>query len=293
MIKRKSPLRKSKKLSGSLFLPLLITLMLGLFTTQCKKDDYDGEITGVCPLVIQTDPIDKAVDVALDKIVTATFNEDMCPSTINTTSFILMEGANPISGDVAPVSDKTDTYSFTPESPLKPSTLYTATMKRGVRDPMGNALQKDYIWSFTTIGQHTVALSSSPEEGGTTTGEGLYDSNASVTIEAVAADGYNFTNWTEGDDIFSSNPDTTFVITKNLDLVANFTTIKYTVALSSNPEEGGTTTGEGLYDSGDEVTVEAEAATGYTFTNWRPPKPQPVTIIFFLLFFIIVYVYMQ
>ncbi|MFA5656229.1 MAG: ice-binding family protein, partial [Dysgonamonadaceae bacterium] len=149
-----------------------------------------------------------------------------------------------------------------------PSSLYTATMKRGVRDPMRNALQEDYVWSFTTIGRHTVALSSNPEDGGTTTGEGTYDADASVTIEAVAAEGYTFTNWTEGTDIVSTDAEYTFTITESRTLVANFTINKYTVALSSNPPLGGTTTGEGTYDSGDEVTVKAVPATGYTFKNW-------------------------
>ncbi|MFA6360793.1 MAG: Ig-like domain-containing protein, partial [Dysgonamonadaceae bacterium] len=268
LIKGKNPLRKNKWLSGYLIMPLLITLLLSVFMTQCKEDDYEGEVTGVCPLVILTDPADGAVKVPLNKMITATFNEEMDPTTINATSFILMEGANSISGTVTPVSGNKAAFNFTPSSPLKPSTLYTATMKKGVRDPMRNALQEDYVWSFTTIGQHTVALSSNPEDGGTTTGEGLYETDASVTIEAVAAEGYTFTNWTEGEDIFTSKADTTFNITENRTLVANFTINKYTVTLSSNPEEGGTTTGAGTYDLGAEVTVEAVAAEGYTFTNW-------------------------
>ncbi|MDD3357216.1 MAG: Ig-like domain-containing protein, partial [Dysgonamonadaceae bacterium] len=268
LIKGKNPLRKNKWLSGYLIMPLLITLLLSVFMTQCKEDDFEGEITGVCPLVILTDPADGAVKVPLNKMITATFNEEMDPTTINATSFILMEGANSISGTVTPVSGNKAAFNFTPSSPLKPSTLYTATMKKGVRDPMRNALQEDYVWSFTTIGRHTVALSSNPEDGGTTTGEGTYDADASVTIEAVAAEGYTFTNWTEGTDIVSTDAEYTFTITESRTLVANFTINKYTVALSSNPPLGGTTTGEGTYDSGDEVTVKAVPATGYTFKNW-------------------------
>jgi len=268
LIKGKNPLRKNKWLSGYLIMPLLITLLLSVFMTQCKEDDFEGEVTGVCPLVILTDPADGAVKVPLNKMITATFNEEMDPTTINATSFILMEGANSVSGTVTPVSGNKAAFNFTPTNPLKPSTLYTATMKRGVRDPMRNALQEDYVWSFTTIGQHTVALSSNPEDGGTTTGEGLYETDASVTIEAVAAEGYTFTNWTEGTDIVSTDAEYTFTITESRTLVANFTINKYTVALSSNPPLGGTTTGEGTYDSGDEVTVKAVPATGYTFKNW-------------------------
>ena len=53
-------------------------------------------------------------------------------------------------------------------------------------------------------------------------------------------------------------------------MVANFEAniVQFNVALSSNPLNSGTTTGEGTYNSGDEVTVKAVAKTGYTFKNW-------------------------
>lgn len=270
MIKGKNPFLKGQKLSRYIFMPILMTIMLGLLFTQCKKDDYEGEVTGICPLVILTDPVNEAVSVALGKIITVTFNEDMDAATINTSSFILMEGTNPISGTVSPVNGNKAAFTFTPASPLKPSTLYTATIKKGVRDPMRNALQKDYVWSFTTIGQHTVALSSSPALGGSTTGAGSYLTDASATIKAVATEGYTFTNWTEGTKIFTLKTDTIFKITEDRTLVANFTAnpIEYTVALSSNPLLGGTTSGAGLFTSGASVTVKAVPASGYTFTNW-------------------------
>ncbi|MDZ7721551.1 MAG: Ig-like domain-containing protein [candidate division KSB1 bacterium] len=46
------------------------------------------------------------------------------------------------------------------------------------------------------------------------------------------------------------------------------TVISYTVTLSSNPAEGGTTSGGGTYNSGSSVTVVATPNTGYSFTNW-------------------------
>ncbi len=42
----------------------------------------------------------------------------------------------------------------------------------------------------------------------------------------------------------------------------------YEVSLSASPEEGGVTKGEGEYDEGDEVTVEAIAEEGYVFEKW-------------------------
>ena len=42
----------------------------------------------------------------------------------------------------------------------------------------------------------------------------------------------------------------------------------YTVALSANPDDGGTVSGEGSYTAGTVVTVEATPSEGYSFTNW-------------------------
>lgn len=42
----------------------------------------------------------------------------------------------------------------------------------------------------------------------------------------------------------------------------------YTITTSSNPANGGTTTGGGTFTQGASVTVTATAANGFTFTNW-------------------------
>lgn len=44
--------------------------------------------------------------------------------------------------------------------------------------------------------------------------------------------------------------------------------VTYTVTTSSNPIAGGTTTGDGTYNNGDNVTVIATANAGYTFKDW-------------------------
>jgi len=44
--------------------------------------------------------------------------------------------------------------------------------------------------------------------------------------------------------------------------------LSYTVTTSSNPSNGGTTTGSGIYVNGSEVTVSASVNNGFTFINW-------------------------
>src|SRR5476649_137655 len=68
-----------------------MVLFLTAFTAGCKKDNFKA-VQGVCPLVT-TDPLDKAVDVVLPKVITATFNTAMDPATINNTTFTITQGA--------------------------------------------------------------------------------------------------------------------------------------------------------------------------------------------------------
>jgi len=264
LTKEKNPQLLTRVRNSGLFnITWMMLLLLTVFMWQCRKDDFKGETTGVCPLVISTDPANNATSVVSSKIITATFNENMDPATINTTSFLLSQGTSSVTGTVTPTSGPTAT--FTPASPLAPFTLYTATIKKGVKDPMSNALQADYVWSFTT--QPQVTVSSNPIIGGTTTGGGAFNVGASVTVKAVANAGYIFANWTEAGVIASTNADYTFIIAGNRVLVANYTA-QYSVSLSSLPLAGGTTSGGGTFNSGASVTISAVPSIGYTFTNW-------------------------
>ena len=242
---------------------LLVTLTIAsaVFFPGCEKDEYE-ETVGVCPLVVSTVPTDNAVDVPLDQVITATFNEKMNPETITETSFTLQEGTTPITGTV---SYNALTASLVPSIPLLPFTLYKGTVKTLAKDLMGNALQTDYVWTFTTIPQ--VVLSSSPIAGGTAAGAGTFAQGSPVTVTATPNPGYSFSNWTENGTIVSTNSSYQFTMAGNRTLVANFT-LQYVVSLSSNPESGGTTTGSGSYNAGTEVTITAAPNAEYNFVNW-------------------------
>src|SRR6185436_19649112 len=80
--------------------------------------------------------------------------------------------------------------------------------------------------------------------------------------------GYSFVNWTEGGTVVSSAASYTFTASANRTLVANFSTVTYSIATSSSPAAGGSTTGGGTVSSGSSVTVTATPAACYTFLNW-------------------------
>jgi len=130
-------------IAKKIFLPFAI-LFIALFSS-CANDDF-VEIDGVCPIVESTSPLNGAINVPLDKIITANFNEEMNVATFDQSSFTV-QGANLITGSV---SFNGTMASFTPNSPLLPNTTYVARITTSVKDNTGNALQEDYVWTFST-----------------------------------------------------------------------------------------------------------------------------------------------
>ena len=136
-------------------------LFLAAFVGGCK-DDKMG-IDGLCPLVVSTNPVNGAVGVPLDQIVSVTFNEPMNPATITPSAFTLLSPGSPggrmdgVSKSSATKISGTLTYNaanytmtFTPGTKLAPNAVYTGTVATLVKDLKGNALQVDYVWTFST-----------------------------------------------------------------------------------------------------------------------------------------------
>src|SRR5450759_2183126 len=99
------------------------------------------------PAVISTDPANNATGVVLNKIVNATFNQPMDPSSLTTTTFTINQGTTPVAGAVTYTGR---TASFKPTSDLTANTIYTATITTGAKNVPGTTLANDYVWTFTT-----------------------------------------------------------------------------------------------------------------------------------------------
>ena len=119
-----------------------------------------------------------------------------------------------------------------------------------------------------SLNSYTITATANPSDGGTVSGAGNYNYGVSCTLTATAATGYSFTNWTENGSVVSSDANYTFTVEDNRSLVANFTAITYTITVSANPSNSGTTSGGGTYNHGQSCTVIATSADGYTFMNW-------------------------
>ena len=119
--------------------------------------------------------------------------------------------------------------------------------------------------------EYSIQVSANPTEGGTVTGGGTYHENEQCTVNANPKPGFTFINWTENGTQVSVLAEYKFTVEGNRILVANFEAqapTEYTITVSANPSNGGTVTGGGTYQHGDQCTVEATMNEGYTFINW-------------------------
>ena len=124
---------------------------------------------------------------------------------------------------------------------------------------------------------YTITVSANPTNGGTVGGGGTYQQGQSCTVTATPANGYTFLRWTENGNSVSTSANYTFTVTGNRTLVAQFQQQNYNITVSANPALGGTVTGGGAFHYGDNCTVSAAPASGYTFQRWTENGQQVST----------------
>ena len=115
---------------------------------------------------------------------------------------------------------------------------------------------------------YTISVSANPTNGGTVTGGGTFAQGQSCTVSATPNTGYTFVNWTENGTVVSSNQNYSFNVTGNRNLVAKFERKVVKITVSVDPAEGGTVTGAGSYNYGDQVTLTITPAQNFVFVNW-------------------------
>jgi hypothetical protein len=117
------------------------------------------------PTVVLAQPINLATG-AEASVISATFNEDMDPSSITTGTFVVKGSNNyPIVGTVSYQSLYRKAI-FTPASPIPDGTC-TATVSAAVRDLIGNTIATPYSWDFTVDSIPPYVVSTNPANGAT------------------------------------------------------------------------------------------------------------------------------
>lgn len=100
----------------------------------------------VPPYVISINPLDGSSNIPVNTTINVAFSEALDPNSINN-SFIFIENGNNIAGTI---TSSGDTATFTPANNLSYNTAYAVIITQGLQDVAGNAMQTNYVISFTT-----------------------------------------------------------------------------------------------------------------------------------------------
>ena len=99
---------------------------------------------------------------------------------------------------------------------------------------------RSFVANFIAI--YDLVLSVNIEGAGEVTGAGTFTDGETVTVTATANEGYEFVNWTEDGEVVSTEAEYSFVITGDMELVANFVEVEgvdeqyaQTLSLYPNP----------------------------------------------------------
>jgi hypothetical protein len=106
-----------------------------------------GTGDSVPPVVTDLAPAPGEEGVRVTTTVTVRFSEPINPATVGPASFQVRRGFDPVPGSYT-FGDRA--VSFVPDGDLAFAAVFSATLTRGIRDPAGNALPRDTVWSFQT-----------------------------------------------------------------------------------------------------------------------------------------------
>lgn len=125
------------------------------------------------------------------------------------------------------------------------------------------------LYAVFASGSYVVSTVASPAEGGAVSGFGGYESGDRATLRATASAGYSFAGWTDDKgETISENADYTVKVTGDAAYTATFKPQSYQVVLSASDDGVGTLSGEGSYQFGDTVELNATPMGTKRFVGW-------------------------
>jgi len=116
---------------------------------EIMQATYSTGTTTASSSVSNNTPTDGAKNISTKTRVTVSFSTDIDQATLNSSTFYLSRGGNPVAGAIS-YDVATRTATFTPDSQLFGGAKYTATVTSGIMDLDGKSLASGKSWSFTT-----------------------------------------------------------------------------------------------------------------------------------------------
>lgn len=140
------------------FIYLLVSLILSsLMALSCfhedqlqKLQDYNESGDTDLPVyinVLEVTPAVNRVNVSINTNILVQFDDNIDMSTVVPSTFSINGGA--VTGTFS-YDDQTKTIIFVPAS-LAYNNIYTVALNSGIKNLVGETMESDYLWSFTTV----------------------------------------------------------------------------------------------------------------------------------------------
>lgn len=126
-------------------------------------------------------------------------------------------------------------------------------------------------FSQNSVGS-TITTTSSPSNGGTTSGAGVYQNGQVAAVSATPASGWEFGTWTdEYGAVVSFSSSFSYPVYQSHNYVANFNPIlsqNYTLSMTASNGTAIRSPNQVAYTPGSQVTITATPVSGYLFAGW-------------------------
>lgn len=226
------------------------------------------------PTVVSTIPANAATGVPLNQVVSASFNVPMDPTTVNGTNFTLTgPGTQPVAGLVA-YAAVGNSLTFTPTANLPASTVFTATIRTGVKDLAGTALASNYVWSFTT---GAAVLATAPELTSTSPANAATNVPLNQAVSGTFTEAMNPLTLTTGTFEVTGPGGTSIPGTVSYDPIHFIGTFTPTSLLTASTTYTATIT-NGATDLANNPLGNSGVSNPWTFTTGAAAVPPPVVL---------------
>lgn len=120
--------------------------------------------------------------------------------------------------------------------------------------------------AYFTLKTGDIVIHDDPDKGGEVSGGGSYEYGDTVTVSVVPNNKWKFIGWYDNGVLASEERNYTFTFTEGRNLIAKYLPMKCEVKCQMFG--GGIAKGCGIYDAGENVTIELIANEGYYMSSW-------------------------
>ncbi|WP_345972988.1 Ig-like domain-containing protein [Sulfurimonas diazotrophicus] len=153
----------------------ILGMAMVLILAGCGRDSaFDDNVNGG-ELQVAVDPSEGAVNVPINKLITAKFNKEMNVSTVNDSTFYLLdENGTKVSSTIKFYGTDTKLFTLTSNADLVMDSNYTVYVTRGVKASDGYLLAADNIIHFRTGTLKYLQVTVLPNDGDTNVSIGVH-----------------------------------------------------------------------------------------------------------------------